>query len=63
MQKEKAKIPALIVPGACNFSNFPARTTWALDLKFSERLCPLPIMILSEVTVARVSLTGTYGFK
>ncbi len=61
MQKEKAEIPALIVPGACNFSNCRAQTTWALDLKFSERLCPLPI--LSEVTVARVSLTGTYGFK
>ena len=61
MQKERAEIPARIVSGACNFSNCQAQTTWALDLKFSERLCPLPI--LSEVTVARVSLTGTYGFK
>ena len=61
MQKERAEIPARIEAGACYFSNCRARTTWALDLKFSERLCPLPI--LSEVTVARVSLTGTYGFK
>ena len=33
----------------------------ARDLKFSARLCPLPI--LPEATVAGVSLTGTYGFK
>ena len=44
MQKEKAEIPALIVPGTCNFSNCLAPTTWALDLKFSERPCPLPIL-------------------
>ncbi len=61
MQKERAEIPAHIESGACGFSNCLAQTSWALDLKFSERLCPLPIS--SEVTVARVSLTGTYGFK
>ncbi len=61
MQKERAEIPVRIEAGACYFSNCRARTTWALDLKFLERLCPLPN--LSKVTVDRVSLTGTYGFN
>ncbi len=40
MQKERAEIPAHIEPGACDYSNCRARTTWALDLKFFR--APLP---------------------
>ncbi len=54
MQKERAEIPVRIKPGARGVRFFELQGPNDLDLKFSERLYPLPI--LSEVTVAGVSL-------